>query len=81
MGERGLGHVVFHCSDVRGAASFYVRTLGFGISDYVVSPDGVPVGAFLHCNPRHHSLAFFGIPMGPHKIQHLMIEAFFFGAR
>jgi 2,3-dihydroxybiphenyl 1,2-dioxygenase len=76
MGDLGLGHVVLFSADVRAAAEFYVRTLGFGISDYVVRPDGAAVGAFLHCNPRHHSLAFFGIPMGPRgkKIQHLMIE-------
>jgi extradiol dioxygenase len=51
-----------------------VCNFGFGISDYVVSPDGAPLGAFLHCNPRHHSLAFFQIPMGPRKIQHVMFE-------
>jgi 2,3-dihydroxybiphenyl 1,2-dioxygenase len=77
MGDLGLGHVVLFAADVRAAAAFYVRTLGFGISDHVVSPDGAAVGAFLHCNPRHHSLAFFAIPMGPRgkKIQHLMIES------
>jgi len=76
MGDLGLGHVVLFSPDVRAAAEFYVRTLGFGISDYVYHPQGPAVGAFLHCNPRHHSLAFFSIPMGPHdkKIQHLMVE-------
>ncbi|HXJ33972.1 MAG TPA: VOC family protein [Candidatus Eisenbacteria bacterium] len=74
MGELGLGHVVLISSDVQAAARFYVRALGFGISDYVLAPDGALVGAFLHCNPRHHSLAFFGMPMSPRKIQHLMIE-------
>ena len=76
MGDLGLGHVVLFSADVRAAAEFYVRTLGFGISDYVVSPDGAAVGAFLHCNPRHHSLAFFSISMAPRgkRIQHLMIE-------
>ncbi|HXJ32631.1 MAG TPA: VOC family protein [Candidatus Eisenbacteria bacterium] len=74
MGELGLGHVVLISSDVQAAARFYVRALGFGVSDYVLAPDGAPVGAFLHCNPRHHSLAFFGMRMSPRKIQHLMIE-------
>src|SRR5919199_1419027 len=64
-GELGMGHVVLYAADVQAAVNFYVRTLGFGISDYAVSPDGARLGAFLHCNPRHHSLAFFGIPMGP----------------
>ena len=77
MGDQGLGHVVLASADVREAAAFYVRTLGFGISDYVLLPDGTPIGAFLHCNPRHHSLAFFSLPMSPRgkKMQHLMIEA------
>jgi len=74
MGELGLGHVVLFCPDVQAAARFYVRALGFGISDYVVAPEGAPVGAFLHCNPRHHSLAFFSARMSPRKLQHLMIE-------
>jgi len=76
MGDLGLGHVVLLTTDVRAAAEFYVRTLGFGISDYVYHPEGFAVGAFLHCNPRHHSLAFFSVPMSPRglTIQHLMIE-------
>lgn len=76
MGDLGLGHVVLFSTDVRAAAEFYVRTLGFGISDYVYHPEGAAVGAFLHCNPRHHSLAFFSMPMSARgqKIQHLMIE-------
>jgi 2,3-dihydroxybiphenyl 1,2-dioxygenase len=73
-GELGLGHVVLFASDARAAASFYARALGFGISDYVLTPDGAPLGAFLHCNKRHHSLAFFQIPMGRRKIQHIMFE-------
>ena len=81
MGDQGLGHVVLYTQDIRAAAEFYVRTLGFGISDYVLLPDGsptgTPIGAFLHCNPRHHSLAFFALPMSPRgkKMQHLMLEA------
>jgi len=72
--DLGMGHVVLYASDIRSAANFYVRNFGFGISDYVVSPDGAPLGVFLHCNPRHHSLAFFQIPMAPRKIQHVMFE-------
>jgi biphenyl-2,3-diol 1,2-dioxygenase len=51
-----------------------VRTLGFRLSDWVVSPDGAPLGAFLHCNPRHHSLAFMANPKARRKIQHVMFE-------
>jgi len=76
MGELGLGHVVLFSADILAASEFYVRALGFGVSDYVFSPEGAPVGVFLHCNPRHHSLAFFSVPMSQRgkKIQHLMIE-------
>jgi len=76
MDDQGLGHVVLFTTEIQAAAEFYVRTLGFGVSDFVIMPNGTPVGVFLHCNRRHHSLAFFAVPMGPRgkKIQHLMIE-------
>jgi 2,3-dihydroxybiphenyl 1,2-dioxygenase len=73
-GELGLGHVVLYAPDVRAAADFYVRTLGFGVSDFAVIPQVGPLAAFLHCNPRHHSLAFMSIPGAPRKIQHVMFE-------
>jgi len=75
-GDLGMGHVVLFATDIHSAADFYVKTLGFGISDYAVTPDGHTLGAFLHCNPRHHSLAFFGVPMGPRgkRVQHIMFE-------
>ncbi len=72
--ELGMGHVVLYTADVQAAAEFYVRTLGFGISDYAMLPDGGRLGAFLHCNPRHHSLAFIRNPKAPRKIQHVMFE-------
>jgi len=76
MAEQGLGHAVLLTGDLLATADFYVRTLGFGVSDYVFAPGGAPVGAFLHCNARHHSLAFFAVPMSERgrKIQHLMME-------
>jgi 2,3-dihydroxybiphenyl 1,2-dioxygenase len=73
-GSLGMGHVVLYAPDVRAAAEFYVRTLGFGITDYAMIPHVGPLAAFLHCNPRHHSLAFMGIPGAPRKIQHVMFE-------
>jgi len=73
-GDLGLGHVVLYAPDVRAAADFYVRTLGFGVSDFAVIPNVGPLAAFLHCNPRHHSLAFMSIPGAPRKIQHVMFE-------
>jgi catechol 2,3-dioxygenase-like lactoylglutathione lyase family enzyme len=41
----GMGHVVLYAADVQGAAKFYASTLGFGISDYAVSSEGVPLGS------------------------------------
>jgi 2,3-dihydroxybiphenyl 1,2-dioxygenase len=73
-GDQGLGHVVLYAPDVRAAAEFYKRALGFGVTDYAVIPGVGPLAVFLHCNPRHHSLAFMAIPGAPRKIQHVMFE-------
>lgn len=74
MGALGLGHVVLYAPDVRAAAEFYASVLGFGVTDYAMIPDVGPFAAFLHCNPRHHSLAFMTIPGAPRRIQHVMFE-------
>lgn len=71
---QGLGHVVLYAPDVRAAAEFYVRTLGFGVTDYAMLPNSAYFAAFLHCNSRHHSLAFITRPGAPRKIQHVMFE-------
>lgn len=73
-GEFGMGHVVLYAQDVKAAADFYVNTLGFGVSDFAIIPNVGPLAAFLHCNARHHSLAFMNIPGAPRRIQHVMFE-------
>lgn len=73
-GDLGMGHFVLYTTDALSAAEFYVRTLGFGVSDWVVSPDGHRLAVFLHCNARHHSMAFINFPKAPRKIQHLFLE-------
>ena len=73
-GDLGLGHFVLYTSNAEAAAEFYVRTLGFGISDWVVSPEGAKLAVFLHCNERHHSMALINWPGAPRKIQHLFFE-------
>ena len=73
-GDLGMGHFVAYSADPEGAAKFYVNALGFGISDWVVSPEGKKLAAFLHCNPRHHSMAFIYWPTMPRKIQHVFFE-------
>ena len=51
-GQLGLGHVVLRSTDRDESARLLINTLGFRVSDYI----GTMV--FLHCNPRHHSVAF-----------------------
>ncbi|MGA4792289.1 VOC family protein [Nocardia sp. AB354] len=74
MGETGMGHVVLYAADILGAAEFYSRVLGFGVSDFAHIPKVGPFAVFLHCNTRHHSLAFMNIPGAPRRIQHVMFE-------
>lgn len=73
-GELGLGHVVYMCKDYPGAVEFYTRELGFKMTDYIVWAGAD--GTFLHCNPRHHSLALmnecFSFRAG--DFNHLMLE-------
>ena len=56
---------------------FYRDVLGFRVSDYVdfeiVPGEPVTMG-FLHCNPRHHSLAFMVRSGAPRRLSHLMLE-------
>jgi len=72
--ELGMGHFVLYTANAQAAADFYVRTLGFGVSDWVVSPEGARLAVFLHCNARHHSMAFINWPSAPRRIQHVFFE-------
>jgi 2,3-dihydroxybiphenyl 1,2-dioxygenase len=73
-GELGLGHLVISTPSRDQIRDFYLEVLGFGLSDHIqVNLSGYPVDvAFLHVNPRHHSLAMGG-PM-PKKIHHFLIQ-------
>jgi 2,3-dihydroxybiphenyl 1,2-dioxygenase len=69
-GDGGLGHAVLIVPDFDAATRFFVDTLGFRHSD------DVDMGLrlrFLHCNPRHHTLAFTAVP-GMVGFHHLMLE-------
>lgn len=75
-GDQGLGHIVLHVFDFDQSMRFYRDLLGFRISDYAyVSPaPGLDIRvAFLHCNPRHHTIAFAAAPL-PKRLNHLMVE-------
>lgn len=71
----GAGHTFFPVADSSAMLDFYAR-LGFHVSDYIseeVAP-GVKVDAtFLHCNTRHHTVAFAAMP-SPKKMHHFMVE-------
>ena len=72
--QQGLGHLVTFVPDPIAAAEFYEQVLGFGVSDWVLVPGMGRLGAFMHCNTRHHSFAFFANPQPRKKIHHMMME-------
>jgi 2,3-dihydroxybiphenyl 1,2-dioxygenase len=72
-GSLGFGHVVLRSETPKESVKLLTDALGFRISDYI----GAMV--FLHCNPRHHSIAFQ--PQSPNaprsrdkKMWHFMLE-------
>ncbi|MBI4934146.1 MAG: VOC family protein [Actinobacteria bacterium] len=69
-GGQGLGHLVFLLPDLDDGMRFYTETLGFLLSDHIEM--GISL-RFLHCNPRHHTLALSAVP-GIVGIHHLMLE-------
>jgi len=73
-GAQGLGHFVTYVPDVGAAEDFYRRTLGFRTSDAPEFPGVGKIGSFMYCNPRHHSLAFFGNPQPRRRTYHVMVE-------
>ena len=72
---QGLGHVVLCASDLEAAKQFYLDGLGFLLSDHIVvgPPDQQLELTFLHCNPRHHTLALVPIPL-PKRLNHIMLQ-------
>lgn len=67
---QGFGHVVLALGDQSvydASCRFAIDALGLKLTDWLNMPLG-PVNmhvSFLHCNPRHHSLALACIPMAP----------------
>jgi biphenyl-2,3-diol 1,2-dioxygenase len=58
-GNQGLGHVVLIVDNRDASVEFYVRVLGFGLSDTSEHRQGdtLSEATFLHCNRRHHTIA------------------------
>ena len=77
-GPGGAGHQVLLSKGVAREEymAFYEGLLGFRISDVIVeelAPGMFADLIFLHCNPRHHSVAFGDMPH-PKKTHHFMLE-------
>jgi 3,4-dihydroxy-9,10-secoandrosta-1,3,5(10)-triene-9,17-dione 4,5-dioxygenase len=69
-GELGMGHVVMATPAFEDTLEFYKSVLGFRDSDSMLF--GGSRLRFLHCNPRHHSLALFD---GDRSVlAHFMVE-------
>jgi extradiol dioxygenase len=75
-GDMGLGHILVYARSLNETVRFYQDLLGFRVSDFteVHTPGGKVRLAFLHCNPRHHSIAFLETPVAPKRINHIMFE-------
>ncbi len=74
--DMGLGHILVYARSLDESVRFYRDLLGFRISDFtdVNAPGGKVRLAFLHCNPRHHSIAFVEAPHAPKRINHILFE-------
>jgi 2,3-dihydroxybiphenyl 1,2-dioxygenase len=75
-GGMGLGHILVFTRQLDTTVHFYRDLLGFRVSDFteIRTPGGLVRLAFLHCNPRHHSIALFEAPAAPKRINHVMFE-------
>jgi 2,3-dihydroxybiphenyl 1,2-dioxygenase len=76
-GAQGLGHMVVTMNDLETSVKFYRDVLGMRISDYVevTRPNGQHLRlAFFHCNPRHHTIAFYGMPNPPKRLNHFLLQ-------
>lgn len=75
-GNQGFGHIVLMMRDRQKADAFFQDGLGMTVSDYILlGPPGRQLTlTFLHCNPRHHTLAYVPAP-GPKRLNHFMLQA------
>jgi biphenyl-2,3-diol 1,2-dioxygenase len=74
----GFGHVVFATTRFDDALRFLVEGLGFIQSDWLETEiaEGIELEVrFLHCNPRHHTMALARAPFElPQALHHVMVE-------
>jgi 2,3-dihydroxybiphenyl 1,2-dioxygenase len=77
-GTMGLGHIVIRVDDSAKSLRFYRDVLGMRVSDFIDMKmrRGEPASislSFMHCNPRHHSIAFGEIPARK-RLMHFMLQ-------
>jgi catechol 2,3-dioxygenase-like lactoylglutathione lyase family enzyme len=63
-----LGHIAFKVQDVQKTVDFYVKGLGFRVSDWMGD-----FFAFLRCGPDHHTVNLLRGPLP--KMHHIAFEA------
>ncbi len=78
-GDQGLGHIVLLVKSLDESLRFYTDTLGFRMTDWVRPQPERSAGsamniAFLHCNPRHHTIAMLEAPRSPKRLHHFMVQ-------
>lgn len=78
-GEQGLGHVLLTGDKQALVKEFFVKALGFRLSDiiHVLDAQGDKRFSidFLHCNPRHHTLALSErYQKNQKRLGHFMLE-------
>ncbi|WP_334122857.1 VOC family protein [Glutamicibacter sp.] len=67
-----LSHVVVNSTDMQRTADFYIKHLGFAISDTLMSQKMGNLMHFMRCNNAHHS---FAVAQGPHfSLHHASFE-------
>jgi len=71
-GDQGIGHVVLYTKNEAEKYRFYSQGLGFMLSDTILM-GGKRQLTFLHCNPRHHTLALVSNPARTH-LNHFMLQ-------
>ena len=75
-GDQGMGHIVLAAPNIAKTRAFYCDLLGFRLSDIIrmqLAPQFAIDIEFLHCNPRHHTLALAPVP-APRRLNHFMLQ-------
>lgn len=77
-GIMGLGHIVIRVDSSLESLKFYRDVLGMRVSDFIDMKmrrglEGNLSLTFMHCNPRHHTVAFGEIPVRK-RLLHFMLQ-------